>query len=185
MALSAVDRHALLGIARRAIEARLAGTELPDMGQVSGRVSSPGAAFVSLHVGPHLRGCLGCVEPRGPSLAAIVATMAAAAATADPRFPPLRPEELGGATVEISVLGPLVPVGDRQEIEVGRDGLVVERDGYRGLLLPQVAVEWGWSVEAFLAETCRKAGLPRDAWREGAQVWRFEAEVFSDTAASP
>jgi AmmeMemoRadiSam system protein A len=182
--LTGEDRHTLLALARRAIEARVAGLDLPEPGAVSGLLALPGAAFVSVHLGPQLRGCLGCIEPRGPSLAAVVARMAAAAASADPRFSPLGPEELDRTTVEISVLGPLLPVSDHREIRVGRDGLVIERDGYRGLLLPQVPVEWGWDVETFLAETSRKAALPRDAWRHGALIWRFEAEVFADEPPS-
>lgn len=178
--LSPGERQALLDLARRAIEARVAHAEVPAPGALPEALAAPGAAFVSVHVQGQLRGCLGCIEPRGPSLAATVASMAAAAASHDPRFPPLGREELTGTTVEISVLGPLERVSVPGEILIGRDGLVVERDGFRGLLLPQVATEWGWTVQTFLEETSRKAGLPRTAWREGALVWRFQAEVFSD-----
>ena len=106
--------------------------------------------------------------------------MAAAAATADPRFPPLRESELGHVQIEVSVLGPLVPLTSPADLVIGRDGLVAEQRGLRGLLLPQVALQYRWTPEQFLIETCRKAGLPGDAWRLGAHMSRFEAEVFAE-----
>ena len=104
----------------------------------------------------------------------------------DPRFVDyfrsVTPEsELAELSIEVSLLGPLEPVSSSAEVEIGRHGLVIERGRRRGLLLPQVACEWGWDAETFLAQTCRKAGLPLDAWRSGARIWRFEAEVFGDT----
>jgi len=109
-----------------------------------------------------------------------VTRCAVAACSADPRFPPVTPAELEQIEIEISLLGPLEPITGPQEIEIGAHGLVVEMGWQRGLLLPQVATEWKWDAEAFLAHTCHKAGLPRDAWRHGAKVWRFEAEVFGE-----
>ena len=103
-----------------------------------------------------------------------------AACSSDPRFPPLAPTELDSIDIEISLLGPTETISGPQEIVVGRDGLIVERGRQRGVLLPQVAAEWNWDAEAFLAHTCRKAGLPPDAWRQGASVSRFEAEVFGE-----
>jgi uncharacterized protein (TIGR00296 family) len=105
---------------------------------------------------------------------------AVAAGTTDPRFPPITPQELDELDIEISLLGPLEPVAGPQDIQIGRHGLVVEQGWQRGLLLPQVATEWQWDAETFLAHTCHKAGLPRDAWKHGAQVFRFEAEVFGE-----
>jgi AmmeMemoRadiSam system protein A len=107
-----------------------------------------------------------------------IVRLAAEAASDDPRFSPMTPAELAGTTLEISVLGPLVPVGAPHDITVGRHGLVVEQGRRRGLLLPQVASERSWSVEEFLCQTCVKAGLPPDAWKRGATVYTFEAEVF-------
>jgi AmmeMemoRadiSam system protein A len=141
-------------------------------------------AFVSIHKNGELRGCIGHVAPDA-SLEETIARCAVAAGTADPRFAPLTASELPGVHIEISVLGPLMLVAAADEIEVGRDGLMVERDGRRGLLLPQVAIEWGWNRETFLAQTCRKAGLPGDAWRHGARLWRFEADVFGEPIAVP
>src|SRR5262249_57525518 len=82
--------------------------------------------------------------------------------------------------IEISLLGPLEPIAGPEDVVLGRHGLVVERDWHRGLLLPQVATEWEWDAETFLAQTCHKAGLPRDAWKHWAKTWRFEAEVFGE-----
>ena len=105
---------------------------------------------------------------------------AVAACSTDPRFPPVGAAELPAIDIEISLLGPLEPIGGPADIEIGRHGLVVEKGGSRGLLLPQVATEWRWDAEAFLSQTCHKAGLPKDAWKHGAKMWRFEAEVFAE-----
>ena len=102
------------------------------------------------------------------------------AAISDPRFPPLGPEEWSDVHLELSVLGPIEPVDEIEQVEIGRHGLVVEFGRRRGLLLPQVAVEWGWNVQQFAAQTCAKAGLPKDAWQKGARLFKFEAEVFSE-----
>jgi len=109
--------------------------------------------------------------------------MAAAAATRDPRFPPIDATDLQAMTVEISVLTPDVVIHRPEEIEIGRHGLDVRRGGARGLLLPQVAVEHGFDREKFLAATCRKAGLPADAWNDAdTEIRVFEADVFGDGA---
>ena len=143
-------------------------------------LSAPGAAFVTLHVGGRLRGCIGTVERRRP-LWQVVGEMAAAAATRDPRFPPIDAADMRALTVEISVLTPDVLIDGPEAIEIGRHGLDVRRGDVRGLLLPQVAVEHGLSGERFLAETCRKAGLAGDAWRDaGTEIRAFEADVFGD-----
>lgn len=178
--LTPAERRALLELARAAIAARVTGgpppapvgEDLPDR---------RAGAFVSLHRGRELRGCIGHIEADRP-LAEVVARVAASAATEDPRFPPLTPAELPLVDIEISVLGPLERIDptDPSQIEVGRHGLVIEQGGRRGLLLPQVATEWGWDRETFLEHLCLKAGLPRDAWRTGAAVYRFEAEVFGE-----
>ncbi len=136
-------------------------------------------AFVTLRVGGDLRGCIGHIEATDP-LGEVLRRCAVAACSSDPRFPPVTPSELDAIDLEISLLGPLQPIAGLQDIVIGRDGLVVERGWQRGLLLPQVATEWGWDAETFLAHTCQKAGLPRDAWQNGARVWRFEAEVFGE-----
>ena len=111
----------------------------------------------------------------------MVGVFALRAALEDPRFPPLAPAELPECVIEISVLTAPRPLERPEDVQVGRDGLIVEADGRSGLLLPQVATEWGFDREAFLAETCRKAGLPYDAWqRSETRVWVFQAEVFGE-----
>ena len=111
----------------------------------------------------------------------VVERCAVSAAISDPRFPPLSADEWSGVDLEISVLGPIERVDDIREVVVGRDGLIVEFGRRRGLLLPQVAVEWKWDASEFAAQTCIKAGLPRDAWQKGAKLFKFEAEVFGET----
>jgi AmmeMemoRadiSam system protein A len=178
------QKRALLQIARGAIHAQVLGGRAPTPAGVGATdIPFPAAegAFVTIKRRGELRGCLGtlrCVL----GLEAEVARCAADAASEDPRFAPVDADELPELTLEVSVLGPLESVDpfDDTAIRIGRHGLVVEQGTYRGLLLPQVATEWGWTVEQFLRQTCVKAGLPPDAWRHGARVYRFDAEVFGE-----
>jgi uncharacterized protein len=178
--ISTDDRRALLGLARAAITAHLHGLPppLPGPAPIMSRVAG---VFVSLHQDRALRGCIGHVEGDRP-LSRSVPEMAVAAATCDPRFPPVTAEEFQDIRIELSVLADLEPIAGAGDVEVGRHGLLVEHRGQRGLLLPQVAVEWRWDAETFLTQTCQKAGLPRDAWTSGASISRFAAEVFSEDA---
>ncbi len=128
-----------------------------------------------------LRGCIGYPDSQLP-LIDVVERCAVSAAVSDPRFPPVTLSEWESVELEISVLGPMEIVRDVSEIEVGRHGLVVEFGRRRGLLLPQVATEWAWNASEFAAQTCMKAGLPRDAWQKGARLFKFEAEVFGEIA---
>jgi AmmeMemoRadiSam system protein A len=177
--LAETHKQALLAIARESIRGYFAG----DRGavDVSEPMSDVSGVFVTLKRRGALRGCLGTLEMRGP-LPSEVARCAQDSATRDPRFPPMVADELADVRIEISVLGPLemIDPADERAIEIGRHGLVVEQGARRGLLLPQVAVEWGWTREQFLCHTCQKAGLPPDAWRQGVQVFRFAAEVFGE-----
>jgi AmmeMemoRadiSam system protein A len=172
------DRERLLQIARAAIVSHVTGVRGPS-DETSGSNEPSHGAFVTIHLNGALRGCIGNLGT-GLPLAAVVRDCAVAACSADPRFEPVAPAELPGIEIEISLLGPLEPVASPDEIEVGRHGLVVEQGWQRGLLLPQVATEWGWDRETFLAQTCHKAGLERDAWKRGAKIMRFEAEVFAE-----
>ncbi|MGE5245011.1 MAG: AmmeMemoRadiSam system protein A [Betaproteobacteria bacterium] len=174
------DRRLLLAIARDAIAAHVRRSAMTPPA-LTGAAAQPGGAFVSLHLGDDLRGCIGHIEP-DDLVGYIVARCAVAAASTDPRFPPVEEPELVGLAIELSLLGPLEPIEGPDEITIGRHGLLVERGWRRGLLLPQVATEWDWTAEVFLTHTCRKAGLPQDAWRSGARLWRFEAEVFGEAA---
>lgn len=179
---SDVDRDLLLRIARGAIAAHLTGSRSPATDACEA-ARQPGAAFVTLLKHGDLRGCIGHMEAND-LLGRVIARCAVAACSADPRFPPVVPAELGDLAIELSLLGPLDPIDRPEAIEIGRHGLVVEMGWRRGVLLPQVAVEWRWNCQIFLAETCRKAGLPRDAWLRGARLWRFEAEVFGERTES-
>jgi AmmeMemoRadiSam system protein A len=172
------DRMALLAIARSAVTAYVNG-EPPPPAHTSGDLNRPAGAFVTIENHGELRGCIGHLDANRP-LATVVAECAVAACSTDPRFPAVTPGELPHLDFEISVLGPLEPVHDVSDITVGRHGLVVEKGWHRGLLLPQVATEWKWDRQAFLEHTCQKAGLPRDGWKNGAKLWRFEAEVFGE-----
>lgn len=177
--LSPTERAALLGIARAALRHRLAGGPEPAL-PAAGPLALPRGAFVTLRHAGELRGCIGTFSPGG-SLARVVAEMAVAAATQDPRFAPLEAAELDDLDLHVSVLSPPRPMRDPGEVTVGRDGIVVRRGWHRGTLLPAVAVENGWDARTFLARTCLKAGLPPDAWEApDAQVELFSAEEFGD-----
>jgi AmmeMemoRadiSam system protein A len=175
--LDASERSALLGIARRALEGYVRERKVPRESP-GGNLAAPGAAFVTLTKRGRLRGCIGYTEPVSP-LYRVVQECAVAAATEDPRFPPVSPGELPEVHLEISVLTPLFPIRP-EEVEVGRHGLMVTQGRMRGLLLPQVPVEQGWDRETFLDQTCGKAGLPPSAWRHGATLQGFTAEVFGE-----
>lgn len=179
--LNPEERRSLLRYARETLAAYFAGDTPPAPPPLEDRGRHSGA-FVTLEVGGDLRGCIGFPGSTQP-LDQLVAECSVAAATEDPRFTPLRRRDMDALEIEISVLTPVVEVGDVNEIEVGRDGLVVSAGRRRGLLLPQVAVEHGWDRDTFLTHACLKAGLRADAWRTGARIMRFQAEVFSETTA--
>lgn len=178
MPLQPRDRRSLLRIARDAAEAAARQERFSVPPPESAALREPRGAFVTLHRAGALRGCIGTFEASAP-LYRTVAEMARSAAVGDPRFDPLGPEELPEVEVEISVLSPLRSVGP-EEVVAGRHGVYVERGYQRGVLLPQVAVEHGWDRETFLEQTCRKAGLPPGAWRQGTTIYVFEAEVFGE-----
>ncbi len=178
--LSNQERRLLLGIARTAVRSYLTDTPAEKSGALSPSLSTECGVFVSIHREAQLRGCIGRIESEGP-LYEVTAECAVSAAVSDPRFPPVRIEELEGLRFEISVLSVLQKVEAPDKLEVGRHGLLVEKDGRRGLLLPQVATEYGWDRAEFLSETCVKAGLSREAWQEGAQIFSFEALVFGES----
>lgn len=173
------QRAALLELARRAVAAVAgghAGAPPPSPPELDG----PAALFVTLRVAGELRGCIGSFEPQ-PSLWRAVYELAEAAATRDPRFPPITAAELPQVALEISVLSAPHPITSPAEIVPGRHGIEVRNGARRGVLLPQVATEHGLDAETFLGETCRKAGLPTNAWRDPAtHAQVFEAEIFSD-----
>ena len=178
--LTAVEREHLLHIARSAVREAVHGRPLPPLGDLSAALLAPRGAFVTLTRHGELRGCIGQVQPHSP-LAEAVQQMAVAAALRDPRFQPVLPKELPEVEVEISALGPPQRIHRPEQIRVGRHGLIVHHPDGQGLLLPQVAVERGWDRETFLAQTCRKAGLPGDAWKKPqTEIHTFSAEVFGE-----
>jgi len=182
LGLTRADQRQLLGIARGVIQAGLEDRAFTPPADLSPALQQPCGAFVTLKRHGRLRGCIGRITADAP-LAGVVAAMAGQAAFHDPRFEPLKPWELEGLTLEISVLTPFEPVQDPKEIKVGVHGLMVAREGRRGLLLPQVPVEQGWTREEFLEQTCLKAGLPPTAWQEGSELYRFSAQVFGEDEA--
>jgi len=179
-ALSHEQRTVLLSNARHAVRNSVCGAPESNPLPEDPVLRAPGAAFVTIMYKGKLRGCIGFVEPIKP-LAEVVAHCAAAAATADPRFPPVTPVELPHIHVEVSILSPLRQIRDPHEIQVGVHGLFITQTGHHGLLLPQVATEFGWNRETFLLQTCLKAGLPGDAWKHGAEIHVFSVDHFTDT----
>lgn len=180
---SDADRRQLLRIARDALAAHVAGVRLPEP-DLRGAAACHAGAFVTLRAHGDLRGCIGHIEADQP-LGVVVARSAVAAGSSDPRFPVVTPAELLLVQIEVSILSPLAPLACLDDIQVGIDGLVVEHGWHRGLLLPQVAIEWRWGRETFLGQTCRKAGLAIDEWKREAKVWKFQAEVFGEAGDDP
>ncbi len=179
--LSEPECQYLLRLARRALEESVRdppGSVLPEVGPTEGSLVEPCGAFVSLHKAGRLRGCIGYVQALKP-LYQTVCECAREAALHDPRFAPVAVEELPQLHLEISVLSPMEDI-PADQVEVGRHGLLISRGFQRGLLLPQVAVEFRWDRQNFLEETCLKAGLPPDAWKHGARIQAFTAQVFGE-----
>jgi AmmeMemoRadiSam system protein A len=177
-----IDRDArlfLLALARKTIQNRLADIPLPSPEPDAAVLLEPRGAFVTLKIEGRLRGCIGHVIGVAPLWRA-VRDNAIAAAFEDPRFDPLQIDELPQTHIEISALTPLRRV-TVDEVTVGRDGILIERGPARGLLLPQVAVEFGWDLETFLDHTCRKAGMEPGCWRHPDTIISvFSAEVFGE-----
>jgi AmmeMemoRadiSam system protein A len=173
-------RRWLLEWARRVIRAYLSGEAEPEPAQRPPEVDARRPCFVSLHTGAgELRGCIGTFDD-GETLWETVSSMAIAAATRDPRFAPVRSDEVADVVIEISALTPRAPIR-ADDVVVGKHGLWVSRGGRHGVLLPQVPEPYGWDRVQFLEHTCAKAGLPRHAWKDPETLLEaFEAEVFSE-----
>lgn len=175
------SRKRLIHLSRQTLEsfvlrAERQSEEIEDPHLLSARYG----AFVSLHRGDELRGCIGTCFPTRP-LYQTVMEMTEAAASRDHRVTPLASAELAEVCIEISVLSPLQPVHDPLSLEVGKHGLHITNGEKRGVLLPQVATEYGWDMEAFLCQTCLKAGLPRQAWRwPETQTMGFTALIIGE-----
>jgi AmmeMemoRadiSam system protein A len=179
--LSSDDCRVLLELARRAISSAVIEKRILDFSPYPTALAQPAGAFVTLHRDGRLRGCVGQVEASDP-LGDAVARAAINAALHDSRFPAVEADEVKSLEIEISVLSPPESMAP-ETILPGRHGLLIVKGEHRGLLLPQVAAGRRWSSQRFLEETCAKAGLPRDAWRDPAtRVFAFTAEVFSDSS---
>jgi len=180
--LSGDERQWLLRLARETMVAAVCGDPLPKPGEPEGRLGARAGVFVSLHAKGDLRGCIGQLNTKQPLYLALIAA-ARAAALEDPRFLPVSPGELSPLEIEISVLSPMREIAAaeaEQAIEIGRHGLVISQHGRRGVLLPQVPGRYDWGPREFLQQTCRKAGLDPEAWRHGATLQIFTAEVFCE-----
>jgi AmmeMemoRadiSam system protein A len=186
--LSKDQKSEVLQLARQAIKNRVTQSPETTGGQVDESLRQPAAVFVTLWQetgdiedtdSKSLRGCIGRLQPDFPLYLA-VRNAAVSAATRDPRFPPVAPEELEGLTIEIALLSPMEIVNDLQDIVIGRDGLVIEAYGRRGLLLPKVATRLGWDREEFLRNVCYKAGLPPDTWPSNGTLFKFSTTVFQE-----
>lgn len=177
--LSEEERRSALQLARMAVVEAVSHQKLPVHIPEEGIFAQRRGVFVTLYVRNRLQGCIGVVEPKEPLGEAIV-RCAASAAREDPRFAPMKVEQLSDLGIEISLLSALAPITP-EAIEIGRHGLLIAQQGRRGVLLPQVAVEHKFSREQFLEETSRKAGLAREAWRDPeARIFGFTCEVFHE-----
>jgi uncharacterized protein (TIGR00296 family) len=185
--ISEMEGEFLVKLVRKTIETYIKdGTIIDDPKETPKNLKEDIGVFVTLYSRNQLRGCIGYPEPVKPLVQATI-DVAIGAATQDPRFPPLNVNELADITVEVSVLTPpkSIEVSKSSEylekVTIGVDGLIVEMGVYRGLLLPQVPLEWGWDVEEFLGNTCMKAGLSLDCWlREGVKIYSFQSQIFEE-----
>jgi AmmeMemoRadiSam system protein A len=180
LSLSDEDRRSLLQLARLTVTEVVTRRRLPGSVPKEGVFAARCGAFVTLHVRDRLRGCIGIIEAQQP-LGEVIVHCSLSAALQDPRFPPLSAEEVLDLVIEISLLSPPEPILP-ENIEIGKHGLLISSGGQRGLLLPQVALEHRLTRDSFLEETCRKAGLNRDAWREAStELFAFTCEVFAES----
>lgn len=171
------ERDLLLRLAHQAIESALEERELA-LPAVPEHLKQQRGAFTTLYLEGDVRGCVGYVFAVAPLFQTVIET-ARAAAFQDMRFLPVTREEAAQLHISISVLSPLFPI-KAEELELGKHGLLITQGNRRGLLLPQVPAEHGWDRKTFLEQTCRKAGLPPDAWQDEATLEAFTAEIFGE-----
>jgi AmmeMemoRadiSam system protein A len=178
LGLNEEEKKTLHHIAKTVIENKVKGKPAPDFKIESPILEENRGAFVTLHKKGELRGCIGYIEGHGP-LYKTIEEMAEAAAFRDPRFTPVKEKELPELELEISVLTPLKKIKEVNEIQVGKHGIYIKKGWFSGLLLPQVATEYGWDHLTFLEHTCQKAGLPSNAWKEkDTEIYIFSADIF-------
>ena len=178
LGLTEEEKRTLHQIAKTVIENKAKGKAVPDFKIESTTLKENRGAFVTIQKRGQLRGCIGYIEGHGP-LYKTIEEMAEAAAFRDPRFSPVKEKELPELDIEISVLTPLKKITNVNEIEVGKHGIYIKKGWFSGLLLPQVATEYGWDRQTFLEHTCQKAGLPSNAWKEkDTEIYIFSADIF-------
>ena len=177
--LTKKEQRELLKIARDAIVTVVTNGNTPSAETASPGLNGPNGCFVTIKQQERLRGCIGNFVSDKP-LCKLVQEMAVSAATRDPRFYPMKRQDLDDFTLEISVLSPLEKITSVDQIHVGKHGIYIVKNSYRGVLLPQVATEYGWDRETFLQHTCVKAGLPENAWQKECDIYIFSALVFGE-----
>jgi AmmeMemoRadiSam system protein A len=179
--LNEEEKEYLLQLARETIISIIKENKFPETNPTSERLKRSFGVFVTLHKKGTLRGCIGYIEGFAPLYKSVMEN-AKSAAFNDPRFPPVEAEEIDDLDIEISVLSPLTRIKNLKDIQVGTHGILLKRHINRGLLLPQVAVEWDWERKTFLQQTCNKAGLPSDAWKDPeTEIYIFSAEIFNES----
>ena len=178
-ALSEAQQKFLLKTAHQAINHFLRTKKTPEIETRDAELQEKRGAFVTLKVDGQLRGCIGYPIPHKPLIETII-DCAIAASSQDHRFLSIQPDELDRLTVEISVLTLPRAIEEVSEIRVGEHGIIISKGIGKGLLLPQVPLEWDWDLETFLNHGCLKAGLPEDSWKKGAKIEIFSAQVFCD-----
>jgi AmmeMemoRadiSam system protein B/AmmeMemoRadiSam system protein A len=178
LGLNEEEKKTLHQIAKTVIENLAKGKHVPEFKVEAPILKENRGAFVTIQKRGQLRGCIGYIEGHGP-LYKTIEEMAGAAAFRDPRFNPVTERELPDLEIEISVLTPLRRITDMNEVEVGKHGIYIKKGWYSGLLLPQVATEYGWDRKTFLEHTCQKAGLPINAWQDkDTEIFVFSADIF-------
>ncbi|HOD75009.1 MAG TPA: AmmeMemoRadiSam system protein A, partial [Syntrophorhabdaceae bacterium] len=178
--LAAAERKRLLAIARKTLEEYVSSKTVPEIDVKDPRLLERRGVFVTLTIHGQLRGCIGYIKPVAPLYRSVV-DMTVAASSRDMRFRPVTKGELKDIEIEISVMSPLKLITSVDEIKVGIHGLYIVKGGNAGLLLPQVATQYKWGREEFLQNTCRKAGLPENSWKDKeTKVYVFSAQIFSE-----
>ncbi len=173
------QKEIILNIARKSITAHLKGLPLSVIENEHPFFDEPWGAFVTIYMDKQLRGCIGRLETKKP-LFQTIQEISISAATEDPRFFPMREEDLSDFQIKISLLTPSKIISEIEEIIVGIHGVLIDHAGRRGVLLPQVPVEQGWDLETFLQNVCVKAGLPIDTWKKGPKLYTFTSIEFGD-----
>ena len=177
--LTKKEQKELLKIARETIAEYVTNRKIPPLASTSPGLNLHSGCFVTVKQKGELRGCIGNFVSDQP-LFLLVQEMAVSAATRDPRFYPMKVDDLADFKLDISVLSPLEKAASIEEIQVGIHGIYIVKGNYRGVLLPQVATEYGWNRDQFLQHTCIKAGLPEDAWQGECDIYIFSAQVFGE-----